>query len=126
MGRPPQTRGVYAFNAGKPFRPAAGVVLDTSFVIEALIPEQPLHGPCRDYLSHLVASEMTLFFNRLLELELQEAAYKIALREKFGSKRGKAMRSDGRVSEASGQDLRNPPGVVELAARDGGMGPDRP
>jgi predicted nucleic acid-binding protein len=38
-----------------------------------------------------------VYFNRLLDLELAEVAYKIAVKEQFGSRRARQMRSDGRA-----------------------------
>jgi predicted nucleic acid-binding protein len=75
----------------------AEVVLDTSFIVDALLPSQERHVACRDYLERLVVGDTFVIFNRLLELELAEAAYKIALKERFGKRRFMEMRGDGRA-----------------------------
>jgi len=42
-------------------------------------------------------THLALYFSRLLDLELAETAYRIALTERFGTKRHRAMRTDGRA-----------------------------
>ena len=58
---------------------------------------QPRHQAAYLYLAKLAANGTNIYFNRLLELELAEAAYNIAIREQFGSKRAGDMRRDGRA-----------------------------
>ena len=50
--------------------------MDTSFVVHALLPRQRFHDQCRDFLTRLAEGDGTVFFNRLLELELAEVAFK--------------------------------------------------
>ena len=95
-GRPPLERGVLAFDVPGLVVPEA-VVLDTSFVVEALLPSQPHYLGCRSFLERLMLSHALVVFNRLLELELAEAAYKIALKERFGKGGPMTMRGDGRA-----------------------------
>lgn len=100
-GRRPLDRGVLPFDTpDAPLPPV--VVLDTSFVIDALIPTQPLHRVCADYLKRLQSAQTAVAFNRLLELEVPEAAYKIALKERFG-RNFLRMRGDGRALRRAGR-----------------------
>jgi predicted nucleic acid-binding protein len=61
--------------------PPEDVVLDTSFVVDALIPSQNRYEECRGFLSRLADAGSVVVFNRLLEPELWEATYKIAFRQ---------------------------------------------
>ena len=51
-GREPATRGVFALEAQELLLPNP-MALDTSFVVEALIATQPLHGVCRAFLNRI-------------------------------------------------------------------------
>src|SRR5439155_9919712 len=77
--------------------PPRELVLDTSFVVDALIPSQARHGECRTFLGYMAAAGSIVFFNRLLEAELWEAAYKIALKELHPKKRAAEVRHDRRT-----------------------------
>ena len=79
------------------------VTLDTSFVVEALSATESLHQPCLAYMQRLAASETTVYFNRLLELELTEVAFKLAVIERHGRKGWPAKRGDGRVRRRAGR-----------------------
>ncbi len=94
-GRPPSSRGVYSFE--EQLALPHELVLDTSFVVEALLPHEPLHDVCAEALARMVDEETVVFFNRLLELELIEATYELALVERFGSKGWRRRRLDGRA-----------------------------
>lgn len=72
------------------------VVLDTSFVVEALIVSQPLHEVCLAYLLRLVEGETRIVFSHLLEMELYEATFQLALKERH-PKDWKRFRHDGRA-----------------------------
>ena len=96
-GRPPLTHNVVAFNPAGGAPVLAGVVLDTSFVADALLVGQPRHAPCLGFLSFLAVWGTTVYFNRLLELELAEVAYKVAIKVRFGTRRARQMRTDGRA-----------------------------
>lgn len=65
-------------------------------VVEALIESQRLHVSCRGFLERLVESDVTVVTSELLAIELAEASFGIALKERWG--RGwRRHRSDGRV-----------------------------
>jgi len=49
-------------------------VLDTSFVVHALIRTQPSHQPALEFLQRLAEAETLILYNRLLEVELAETA----------------------------------------------------
>jgi predicted nucleic acid-binding protein len=76
--------------------PPGEVVLDTSFVVDALVPSQVRHEECQRFLAALVDANATVVYNRLLEAELWEAAYGIALQELHPGKPRKTARRDGR------------------------------
>ena len=101
-GRPPKTRSVYSFEAAPLLLPV-GIYLDTSFVVHALVGTQPAHAACQAFLQQLAEQESVIFFNRLLEVELAEAAFQLALKERFGRKRWKAARDDGRARRRAGR-----------------------
>ncbi len=73
------------------------VVLDTSFVVESLLTNQPRHDECSGFLSRLVEQGIVVFFNRLLQLELLETTYKLVLIERFGKTDWRSRRFDGRA-----------------------------
>lgn len=74
----------------------ASVGLDTSFVVEAMIETQPLHVVCRAFLERLVEAETTVVTSDLLDVELAEAAFAIALKERWG-RDWRRHRTDGRA-----------------------------
>lgn len=94
-GRQPATRGVFSFEAA--LVPPPAVVLDTSFVVHALLPNERLHGPASRFLTGMAEAGSMVVFNRLLELELAETGMQLALKERYGSKRWKDKRPDGRA-----------------------------
>lgn len=79
------------------------VTLDTSFVVETLSSSEPLHQPCLAYMQRLVAAGVTVYFNRLLEIELAEVAFKLAVTERHGPNGWRARRTDGRVRRRAGR-----------------------
>lgn len=93
IGRPPAERNVYSFE-GMLLAPSE-LVLETSFVVEALVTTQPRHQACRMFLSAIADTGGTVYFSNLLIAELWEAAYAIALRELHGG-RWRSHRHDGR------------------------------
>jgi predicted nucleic acid-binding protein len=93
VGRPSASRGVFSFEG---IIPPPEAVLDTTFVVEALVASQPAHAECSAFLEAMAAVGTVIYFNRLLEVELWEAAYQIAIREAHGG-RAAAVRADGRV-----------------------------
>jgi predicted nucleic acid-binding protein len=95
VGRPPAARNVYSFD-GALVLPSE-LVLETSFVVDALIPSQARHIECRQFLGQMADSHTTVIFNRFLETELWEAVLKIALRELHPGQRAAVARQDGRT-----------------------------
>lgn len=71
------------------------IALDTSFVVEALIATQPLHGVCNPFLTRIFESGVSVATSELLRVELVEAAFAIALKERWGG-RWRRHRIDGR------------------------------
>jgi predicted nucleic acid-binding protein len=94
-GRPTATRGVFAIEDSALILPAR-ICLDTSLVVRALIEAQPLHAACSGFLDRLVEAEATLVTSELLEVELAEATFGIALKERWGGQ-WRRHRQDGRV-----------------------------
>lgn len=71
-------------------------MLDTSYVVEALLSGQTHHDACAEALQHVVELSSRITYSSLLELELIEAGYQVALRDQYG-KGWKKARDDGRV-----------------------------
>ncbi len=95
-GRPPLPRGVFAFDAPG-WEPPNAVMLDTNVVAEALLPKEPEHAPCLEVLELLANSGTTVVFSRLLEIELWEVVFNLALRERHPRKNIRHVRYDSRV-----------------------------
>lgn len=95
-GRPPLPRGVLAFDAPE-WQPPKAVLLDTNVVAEALLANQPEHSACLAVLERLGAEGTTVIFSRLLEIELWEVAFNLALRERHPRKDVRHVRYDNRV-----------------------------
>ena len=89
------TRGVFAIEEPELLLPHP-IALDTSFVVEALIATQPLHSSCRAFLSRIDSSGASITTSDLLPVELAEAVFAIALKERWGS-RWRGHRTDGRT-----------------------------
>lgn len=109
VGRPALTRGIYNFEDATLDVPAE-VVLDTSFVIAALNASEPAHQQAVNYLQRLTDEQSVLIYNRLLEVELVEVAFKLAVKERHGRRGWPHKRSDGRVRRRAGrlaQELRD-------------------
>lgn len=106
MGRAPLSRGVVNFEDHK-VQPPAEVVLDTCFVVAALNASEPTHAAAVSYLSRLVSAQSLLVFNRLLEVELAEVAFKLAVKERHGSKNFPSKRGDGRIRRRAGRLMRD-------------------
>lgn len=105
-GRPPLPRGVYSYESTSLPCPAEAL-LDTSFVVEALLPRQPGHTAAQEYITRLLSAGTTIYYNRLLEMELAETAFKIALKERFGGRHWARMRHDGRARRRAGRLMEN-------------------
>lgn len=82
-------------------------MLDTSFVIHALVASEPLHQAARSYIGRLIQQGTTVYFNRLLELELAEVVFRLALIEQFGKANVVNYRKDGRARRRAGRLLTN-------------------
>jgi len=70
--------------------------------VEALLPSQPAHAACVEFFQRIAGSDCTLVFNRLLEIELCEVLFNIALKERYG-KRWARARYDGRARRRAGR-----------------------
>ncbi len=99
------TRGVLAIEDPALLLPDP-IALDTSFVVEALIATQPLHPTCASFLARIVESGVSMVTSDLLRVELVEAAFSIALKERWGGQ-WRSHRTDGRVRRRGGRLLRD-------------------
>jgi predicted nucleic acid-binding protein len=93
VGRPPAERSVHTFE-GVLLAPHE-LVLDTSFVVDALVRTQPRHAACSTFLAAIADTGGIVYYNSLLEVELWEAAYATTLRALHGG-RWRDRRTDGR------------------------------
>jgi hypothetical protein len=94
-GGRPATRGVFAIEE-QGFLLPDPIALDTSFVVEALIATQPLHAVCSAFLTRIDDSGVSVATSDLLPFELAEAAFAIALKERWGGT-WRRHRPDGRA-----------------------------
>jgi predicted nucleic acid-binding protein len=92
--RPVPTRGVFAIEQEQLVLPDP-IALDTSFVLDALTATQPLHPACSALLTRIDESGVTVVTSDLLVVELAEATFKNALKERWGRK-WLTHRTDGR------------------------------
>jgi predicted nucleic acid-binding protein len=92
--RPVPTRGVFAIEQEQLVLPDP-IALDTSFVVEALLATQPLHGVCDAFLTRIFNSGVSVVTSDLLAVELAETAFAIAMKERWRGK-WRAHRTDGR------------------------------
>lgn len=81
-GRNPVPRGIFSIEQAELFTPPK-VVLDTSFIFEALAAVQPHHRACESFFERLGESSSVVHFNRLAEIELAEVAFRSGLRERY-------------------------------------------
>ena len=100
-GRRSATRGVFAIEEEELLLPDP-IALDTSFVVEALIATQPLHGVCSPFLTRIFESGVSVATSELLRVELAEAAFAIALKERWAG-RWRRHRTDGRSRPRAGR-----------------------
>jgi predicted nucleic acid-binding protein len=101
--RPVVTRGVFAIEDQELLLPNP-IALDTSFVVEALLTTQPLHGVCSALFNRIGESDATVVTSDLLALELAESAFAITLKERWGG-RWRGHRTDGRSRRPATQRL---------------------
>jgi predicted nucleic acid-binding protein len=100
-GRQPATRGVFAIEEEELLL-RDPIALDTSFVVEALIATQPLHDVCRSFLTRVFESGAAVVTSELLHVELAEAAFAIALKERWAGQ-WRRHRTDGRSRRRAGR-----------------------
>jgi predicted nucleic acid-binding protein len=100
-GRRPLTRGVFTIEEQEPLLPDP-IALDTSFVVEALIATQPLHGVCSAFLTRIADSGVSITTSELLPAELAEATFANALKERWRGK-WREHRTDGRSRPRAGR-----------------------
>lgn len=93
--RPRSARGVFSFESPDIPLPDE-VLLDTSYVVETLIASQPLHAGAVDFLIRLADEDVRIRFSSMLELELLETAFQLALKENH-PRDWKRFRHDGRA-----------------------------
>lgn len=110
-GRRSATRGVFAIEEEELLLPDP-IALDTSFVVEALVATQPLHGVCNPFLTRIFESGVSVATSELLRIELAEAAFAIALKERWGG-RWRRHRTDGRSRPRGGRLLNETLGRYE-------------
>lgn len=101
-GRPALPRNVFSYESSSLDLPTE-VALDTSFVVNTLVTTEPLHLVSQKFMLALVENNSTIYYNRLLEVELAEIAFKIAVREQHGSSSWPRLRTDGRVRRRAGR-----------------------
>jgi predicted nucleic acid-binding protein len=101
--RPVPTRGVFAIEQEQLVLPDP-LALDTSFVVEALTATQPLHPACSALLTRIDESGVTVVTSDLLVVELAEATFANALKERWGGK-WRAHRTDGRSRRGGARKL---------------------
>lgn len=94
-GRRPATHGVFAIEDVELILPSV-LAFDTSFVVEVLIETQPLHPVCSGFVERLIEADVTIVTSDLLDVELAEAAFAIALKRRWQG-RWRHHRGDGRA-----------------------------
>jgi predicted nucleic acid-binding protein len=104
-GRRPVLHNVFAIEDDQLALPDL-VALDTSFVVEALIPTEPLHAQCDAFLTRIFDSGITIMTSELLRAELAEASFANAMKERWAGK-WRAHRADGRSRPRAGRLMSN-------------------
>jgi predicted nucleic acid-binding protein len=100
-GRRPVTHNVFAIEDEQLALPDP-IALDTSFVVEALLATQPLHGVCDAFLKRIFDSGVSVVTSYLLRVELAEATFANAMKERWRGK-WRAHRTDGRSRPRAGR-----------------------
>ena len=98
-------RGVLAFD-DPAWSPPEAVLLDTSVVVEALLENKPEYGSCAALMRRLAETRTRVVFSRLLEVELWEVVFNIALRERHPRKDLRHIRYDNRIRPRAARLLR--------------------
>jgi predicted nucleic acid-binding protein len=109
-GRPSLARDVYPLDQ---LVAPAEIVLDTSIVLEALFPNQPHRELCISFFERAAQAGTVLWFNEFLELELAEASFSLALRERWGPRGAGTRRFDGRARSRASRLLAQVDGAWE-------------
>lgn len=86
------------------FRPV--VLLDTNVVVEAVVPTSPSKAECAGVLEDLRDAGTLVLFSDLLEVELSQALFVAALRERHPRKRIKDIAVDDRIRPRAARLLR--------------------
>lgn len=94
-GRPPSQRQIYPCDA-QTYRGPERIAFDTSFIVEFLMAGQPHIQAAADGFVKMVRDGSEIVLSSLVDLELVEACYQVALRERYG-KRWAQARPDGRA-----------------------------
>lgn len=100
MGRKPSVRGVYPVE--DLLIPPDDLLVDTCFVYSALGKLETHYEACREFLARATEHGTTLYFSELLEVELHEVAWKVALKERW-NKDWRRKRVDGRARRRAGR-----------------------
>lgn len=101
-GRSPSPRGIFSFE--DPTWSASPLLLvDTSVVVDALVPTAPSHAACARLFESLGDQGAKIVYNELLQTELCETLFRLALIERWGSSRWRAARYDGRARRRAGR-----------------------
>lgn len=82
-GQPRLPRGIVDINADS-FEPPDALVIDTSAVVEFLLSSQRAHEQWSVFFERCTGRGTLLVFNRLIETELYDALFNIALQERWG------------------------------------------
>jgi predicted nucleic acid-binding protein len=100
--RAPALRGVFAFDDPGWTAPER-LVVDTSVVVEAIVPNTPTHDPCVALFQALSDSGTIVIYNGLLITELAETLFRLALIDRWGRKQWRRARYDGRARRRAGR-----------------------
>ncbi len=100
--RAPALRGVFAFDDPGWTAPAR-LVVDTSVVVEAIVPNTPTHDVCVALFQALSDAGTIVIYNGLLTTELAETLFRLALIDRWGRKQWRRARYDGRARRRAGR-----------------------
>jgi predicted nucleic acid-binding protein len=94
-GRRPLIRGVHSFEDLSTPVPNE-LLIDTSFALRTIVTTEALHVECQAYVYRILQAGATVWYSEMLEIELAEKAYQLALKETYG-KTWMSARHDGRA-----------------------------
>lgn len=72
------------------------MLIDTCFALRTIVTTEALHEQCQAYVFRILQAGATVWYSEMLELELAEKAYQLALKETYGTK-WMSARHDGRA-----------------------------